>query len=68
MPRFDIAIEVDGPSHFSSSPEHLRLTGTTLAKHRVLRSECKHFFQVTGNLAQGEERIDQVMEAIQEIA
>ena len=65
VPDLRLGIEVDGPSHFVSSPDGLRLSGTTKAKHRVLRHHCDHFFQVTGNLAQGNLSIDEVMDEIQ---
>ena len=70
LPKYKIAIELEGPSHFIIKENgDLMLTGTTLAKHRVL-AQCGQFdrvFQTVGNLAQAEvNNIEDVMEQIQE--
>lgn len=69
MDEHDIAIEIDGPSHFVVCEDgSLEVSGTTHAKHRVLRKESKHFFQVTGNLAFHDvNNFDSVMESIQSV-
>ena len=43
--EYGIAIEIDGPSHFVvCEDDTLVVSGTTNAKHRVLKSWAKHFF------------------------
>ena len=38
VPSLKVAIEVDGPSHFISTPDGLHLSMTTQAKHRMLKN------------------------------
>lgn len=66
VPSLKVAIEVDGPSHFISTPDgSMTLSMTTKAKHRLLKN-CglyDHVFQVTGNLATTDiNNFDDIME------
>ena len=73
LPKYKIAIEVDGPSHYTicDNPNTpLILTGTTAAKHRYIKKngDIDHLFQITGNVAQTDiDNYDLVMEAIAQI-
>lgn len=56
LPKYKIAIEVDGPSHYTicdNPTTPLILTGTTAAKHRYIKKngDIDHLFQITGNVA-----------------
>ena len=45
LEKYSIAIEIDGPSHFVvCEDDTLQVSGTTDAKHRVLKSVAKHFY------------------------
>lgn len=68
LPKYRIAIELDGPSHFIIRKDRsLTLSGTSLAKQRVM-AKCGQFdriFQAVGNLAQAEVKsVEDVMEEI----
>jgi len=60
----DLAIEVDGPSHFIAPSE--KPTGTSLAKRRYLNRVFEgRFYTITGNVVHSEEtNIDKVFRKI----
>jgi len=69
LPGYDMVIELDGPSHFIVREDgSLQLSGTSAAKHRVVRKQFKYLFVVTGNLVTTDvNSFDDSMEEIAEI-
>ena len=68
LPKYRIAVEIDGPSHFVNTSDGLTPSMTTLAKHRFLRKcgEFDHVFQITALPTDSDANsFDHVMEQVE---